>query len=66
MAYARKFQDAMDPSRFIKVNEFRHGKAYCSVYFEMGKSKVYHGKTELPAYMFEQNARNQRSGFIAI
>jgi len=47
------FQDAMDPSRFLRIVEEKPTRVLCKVYFGPDKNKlIYHGKVELSKRMF--------------
>lgn len=57
------FQDAMDPTRFVRIREEKKNTVICKVWF--GKSKdnlFYHGTTELPKSLFFF-AGGSRTGF---
>jgi hypothetical protein len=74
MSKDNKFVDAMDPTRFVKVLEWAPGtfpgdRNLCAVYFQQGKSKVYHGTVEIPARLFVDAVEvpsNQRIGFLPV
>lgn len=47
------FQDAMDPTRFLKIKEEKPNSVVCKVFFGPTKEKlIFHGTVELPKRLF--------------